>query len=105
MMNKNKMNMNELIKGTIFGSIVGFSVAMLFAPKQGSELRRDISEKSKVALEKADDWKDTIQEKSSEYSDMAMAKGSDLIDKGDELGQKVTQDRKSTRLNSSHVSI
>ncbi|HEY4612753.1 MAG TPA: YtxH domain-containing protein [Bacteroidota bacterium] len=45
-----------LIVGFIAGSVVGAVLALLYAPKSGRELRRDIKEKSSEFLGNAEDY-------------------------------------------------
>ena|SRR5699024_3104274 len=86
-----KIKKRELFLGSFVGGVVGASLAILFTPKSGKKLRKDINVSSKEALEKASEWKDTLQVKNSEYTDQAMEKGSDFIDKGVNLAERVTR--------------
>lgn len=78
----NKVNMPDLLMGSFVGGLLGASVALLFTPKKGRELRKDINVSSKEATLKADEWKETIQEKSTNFPKTAMTKGNELINKG-----------------------
>lgn len=42
----------KLIMGTIIGGAIGSVLGLLFAPKSGKEMRRDIKDKSKVVYDK-----------------------------------------------------
>ena len=53
------INSKDFIIGTLIGSIVGASVALLFAPKSGKELRDDINHGAIQARDRANEWKDT----------------------------------------------
>ncbi|KGX89999.1 YtxH domain-containing protein [Pontibacillus marinus] len=53
-----------LVTGTIIGGVVGATASLLLAPKGGKELREDLSQQSKVALDKGKDLKDRTTEKS-----------------------------------------
>jgi len=86
-----KIKKRELLLGSIVGGVIGASLAVLFTPKSGKKLRKDINVSSKEALEKAGEWKDTLQVKNSEYTDQAIGKGSDFIDKGVELAEKISR--------------
>jgi len=72
-MTKQQENVNQTTKtiskkgvltGTIIGSVVGATASLLLAPKGGKELREDLSQQSKVALDKGKDLKDRTTEKS-----------------------------------------
>lgn len=86
-----KNNSNNFLAGVLIGSAVGATLALVFAPKPGKELRSDINQGTQKALEKAGDWKDTVQEKSTEYAGIAKEKGIGLKEKGSELTKKVTE--------------
>src|SRR5699024_1024986 len=86
-----KIKKRELLLGTLVGGVIGASSAILFTPKSGKKIRKDINVSSKEALEKASEWKDTLQVKNSEDTDQAIGKCSDFIDKDDELAEKITR--------------
>ena len=72
----------------LFGVGLGVLAGLLFAPKKGSELREDIKAKSK-----------------STYDYLASLTREDVEAKlGETIENIKKSDRKSTRLNSSHVS-
>ncbi|QHE50950.1 YtxH domain-containing protein [Pontibacillus sp. HMF3514] len=56
-----------IVTGTIIGSVVGATASLLLAPKGGKELRQDLSQQSKVALDKGKDLKDRTSEKSKKF--------------------------------------
>lgn len=45
-----------LIVGFVAGSVVGAVLALLYAPKSGRELRKDIKEKTDELVEKGDEY-------------------------------------------------
>lgn len=53
-------------KGMVFGALLGGAIgaitALLFAPKSGAELRKDIAEKSGEVYDKAYDYFDVLKE-------------------------------------------
>lgn len=71
------INSKDFIIGTLVGGIVGATVALMFAPKSGRELRADINEGAMQVMDRANEWKEVAQEK-----------GADLYDKGSELTKK-----------------
>src|SRR5690625_146384 len=75
------MSGKDFVIGTIFGSVVGATVALLFAPKSGRELREDINKGAVQARDVAYEWKDTAQEKGAELKDLAYEKGSEITKK------------------------
>ncbi|MBC8139849.1 MAG: YtxH domain-containing protein [Armatimonadetes bacterium] len=52
----------SIVAGTIIGLIVGGSVALLFAPKSGRELRGDLEDAAETVREKAEATLDDLQE-------------------------------------------
>src|SRR5699024_11509189 len=80
-----------LLLSSRVGCVISDSIAVLLTTKTGKKLRKDINVRSKEALEKAGEWKDTLQVKNSEYTDQAIGKGSDFIDKGVELAEKISR--------------
>src|SRR5690625_2777490 len=87
-------NGRDFLIGALIGSAVGATVALLFAPKPGRELRQDINQGTKQAFDKAGEWKDIAQEKSVEYTEKAKLKGSELRDKGTEISKKAVDSTK-----------
>src|SRR5699024_2244697 len=57
-------------EGFILGAVVGAATAsiasLLFAPKSGKDLRKDISEGTSKTLEQADDYLDAAKQKGSQ---------------------------------------
>ncbi len=49
-MSEEKSGGGSFLKGMIFGGIVGAAFALLYAPKKGDELRKDLKEKSDELL-------------------------------------------------------
>lgn len=70
-MSENNINMKDFVIGTFVGTIVGASIALVFAPKSGKELRGDINEGAQQVKNRAGDWKEIAQEKSSDWKDKA----------------------------------
>ncbi len=68
------INSKDFLLGTIIGGIVGASVALLFAPKSGRELRQDINQGADYVRERAEEWKDVAAEKSAEWKTVALEK-------------------------------
>lgn len=86
------INSKDFIIGTLVGGIVGATVALMFAPKSGRELRADINEGAMQVVDRANEWKDTAQEKGSEFKDMAYERGSELTKKAIDKTTQLTRD-------------
>jgi len=65
-----KIRNESRAEGFILGAVVGAAAAtiasLLFAPKSGKDLRKDISEGTNKTLEQADDYLDTAMQKGSQ---------------------------------------
>ncbi|MEO8210215.1 MAG: YtxH domain-containing protein [bacterium] len=72
-----------LLLGFVTGGIVGASLALLFAPKSGKELRGDIKTR-----------KDEFLDDTSEYLQIAKTKASDLINEGKRKSEELISDAK-----------
>ena len=63
-MNKNnESSTKDFILGAVFGATVSAIAALLFAPKSGKELRKDIGETTTKTLESTDEYLDLAREK------------------------------------------
>ena len=60
----------------LIGLGAGAVVGMLFAPKAGRQMRRDLRRGYENARETFDDWKETARD----FAEDAMERGSDLAD-------------------------
>src|SRR5699024_10423725 len=84
-------NNRGFILGAFLGSVVGASIALILAPKSGRELRGDLNQGTKQVIGKAGDFKDTVQERSSEYTEKALEKGSEWKDKSVEFSKQAAE--------------
>lgn len=66
---KNKGRTEGLIIGAVLGAAAATVASLLFAPKSGKDLRKDISEGTSKTLEHADDYLDTAKKKGSKLVD------------------------------------
>ncbi|WP_110112117.1 YtxH domain-containing protein [Bacillus sp. CGMCC 1.16541] len=69
--NKEVVSGKSLLVGTLVGSVLGATTALLVAPKSGKELRADIQKQSSQAIEKTSQVKETVVEKSQELASTA----------------------------------
>ncbi|MFD2046358.1 YtxH domain-containing protein [Ornithinibacillus salinisoli] len=89
------INSKDFLIGTLIGGAVGASLALLFAPKSGKELRGDINQGAINARHRADEWRDNVQVKGSEWKDKAYVKGSEwkqkAMDSSSQLSKVVSE--------------
>ncbi|MDC3415791.1 YtxH domain-containing protein [Aquibacillus salsiterrae] len=101
MSNQDNQNINskDFLIGSLIGGIVGASMALLFAPKSGKELRSNLNQSANYVKDRAYEWKDIAYEKGSEWKDVAKDNYSQLSEtvseKSHELGDKVKETSKS----------
>ena len=69
--------------GFLTGGIVGAVIALLYAPKSGKELRKDIKDK-------ADEWKDEAEK----YIADAKDKAKEMINEGKQKSERIISDAK-----------
>jgi gas vesicle protein len=69
-------NVGTAITFLLIGLGAGAVVGMLFAPKAGRQMRRDLLRGYDNARETLDDWKDTAKE----FAEDAVERGSDFAD-------------------------
>lgn len=69
-------NVGTAITFLLIGLGAGAVVGMLFAPKTGREMRRDLRRNYDNARETFDDWKETARD----FAEEAMERGADLAD-------------------------
>jgi gas vesicle protein len=69
-------NVGTAITFLLIGLGAGAVVGMLFAPKAGRQMRKDLLRGYDTARETLDDWKDTAKE----FAEDAIERGSDFAD-------------------------
>jgi len=72
------MQGGKLVLGIVAGAAVGAAIGMLFAPKAGAELRKDIADKGGDALKGIKGLKDKAVDLAHKAEDKAMG----LVDRG-----------------------
>lgn len=76
-----------LIWGTLIGSIAGSITALLFAPKAGTELRQDITDRAKLVTEKSQDLANKITDQSSQLSAKVVEKTEGILQEFRSIGK------------------
>jgi gas vesicle protein len=84
-------HLSTFAKGIAIGGIIGAGIALLYAPKKGCELRRDLQDKYEDLSERAEDLASTMTSRgrrmakdfscaSADFMDSAREKGEDIKD-------------------------
>ncbi|MDX8047485.1 YtxH domain-containing protein [Gracilibacillus sp. S3-1-1] len=82
--NGQNINSKDFLIGSLIGGIVGASLALIFAPKSGKELRSDLNQGAHYVKDRANEWKDVAYEKGNEWTKYAK-------EQSQQLGQVVTE--------------
>ncbi|TLS36085.1 YkuS family protein [Pseudalkalibacillus caeni] len=80
-----------LTTGLVTGTVIGATAGLLFAPKSGKEMRKDIADVSKQAKEKTTEVASTVKEKSSSMKNTVSEKTQDAKEKVNKAKDKVTE--------------
>lgn len=75
-----KNNNYKLLLGALAGAAVAGIATLLFAPKSGKDLRKDIGKQTDKAIDTAEDYMDVARDKGSDVLDTAQDAGSDLME-------------------------
>ena len=73
-------NLGEKIMFFMIGGTIGAAIALLFAPKRGSELRSDFANLADEGYDKALKAADRVQERTAEYYKVAKDAGTEVLD-------------------------
>lgn len=84
------------LKGTLFGAAVAGIAALLYAPKSGKELRKDLNQQANMAKDSAKDYVDIAKEKGTELKQTAQKAGSEYMETMKQTTEKVKQDLSGT---------
>lgn len=74
--------------GALVGSVLGGVTALLFAPKSGEKLRRDINKQYQQTSEKTHEIIDRVGHKAQQFAKNFTEQASDLVDKAKDLADK-----------------
>lgn len=66
-----RSNGKSFFVGTLFGGIVGGMTALIFAPKSGEKLRKDVAKKYHHASEKTHELMEDVYDQTSDLVDKA----------------------------------
>ena len=75
----------------IIGGGIGAVIALLFAPKSGTELRGDIADVTRKGLEKGKETATQLQEKAGEYYEVSRERASELYQTAQDKAGTLTE--------------
>ncbi|PWU70243.1 YtxH domain-containing protein [Gracilibacillus dipsosauri] len=94
--NKN-INSKDFLIGSLIGGIVGASLALIFAPKSGKELRGDLNQGAHYVKERANELKGVAYEKGNEWKSYAKDQSESIGRVVSEKSQDITKKLKETK--------
>ncbi|MEC0089175.1 YtxH domain-containing protein [Paenibacillus macquariensis] len=74
-----KVNNKGFLWGAVVGGVIGSVTALLFAPKQGAELRKDIADKSRQVGSKTQELVSAAGEQSANIYGIVKTKANDIV--------------------------
>ena len=78
-MGKDNSNVGAFLLGAIIGGGAAAVTALLFAPKSGDELRKDLNKQAQLARDAALDYRDIAYQKGSAIYDTAVETAEDFV--------------------------
>jgi gas vesicle protein len=92
-MSRYRSNGNKnFVWGALFGGILAGVTALLYAPKKGSKLRQDLSEKCETVKGKASELLEEVRDHAQDVVERAKDKVKDLASSAKETAQKLRRD-------------
>ncbi|MNS39767.1 YtxH-like protein [compost metagenome] len=73
------MSQKKFWLGALVGSVIGSAVALLLAPKKGSELRKDIADGARQVSDKSREVAGKVGEQTSEVINKVKGKAHDVV--------------------------
>jgi gas vesicle protein len=86
----------------LVGGGIGAVLALLFAPKSGTELRGDIADATRKGIEKSREAANQLQEKAGDYYEVSREKASELYQTATDKAGELTDRAKSAAANTAN---
>ena len=86
----------------LVGGGIGAVIALLFAPKSGTELRGDIADATRKGIEKSKETAAQLQERAGEYYEVTRDKANELYQTGRDKAGEDTEKAKSAAARSAN---
>lgn len=78
---EDSFTVKDFALGTIVGAVIGASLALLFAPKRGEELRQDVATQATTLKSKGVELSSVAKDKTSQLSQDLKEQSSQLVEK------------------------
>jgi gas vesicle protein len=92
---RDNTNVSTKLTYLLIGGGIGAVIALLFAPKSGTELRGDIADATRKGLEKGRETATQLQEKAGEYYEVSRERASELYQTAQEKAGALTEKARS----------
>ena len=99
---REEANASTKLTFLLIGGGIGAVLALLFAPKSGTELREDIADATRKGIEKSKETAEHIQETAGEYYEVTRDKAGELYNTAHETAEELTQKAKAAAAQSSN---
>ena len=86
----------------LIGGGIGAVLALLFAPKSGTELREDIADVTRKGIEKSKQTAEHLQETAGDYYEVTRDKAGELYNTAHETAEELTEKAKSAAAQSAN---
>lgn len=90
-MMENRRKVKKFLIGMLTGTITGALLALLYAPKSGKKLRRDIGRKKDELIDNAEDYLDSAKLKASEIIAESRKKAETMISEAKKKAGGITK--------------
>ncbi|HEV8591144.1 MAG TPA: YtxH domain-containing protein [Pyrinomonadaceae bacterium] len=92
---RDSANVSTKLTYLLIGGGIGAVIALLFAPKSGTELREDIADATRKGIEKSKETAAQLQERAGEYYEVGRERAGELYQTGKEKASELTEKAKS----------
>lgn len=107
MLEEERSSTKSFLLGVVTGGVVGGLIALLYAPKSGKRLRRDIAEKKDEVIEDVEHYIEVTKDKASRLISDGKKKAEAIIDdavkRAEQISKKAEQMFKSNKNNSDEL--
>ena len=106
-MRNNDSKAKTFLLGALFGGVIGAATALLFAPKSGKELRRDIADTTADMYDKATDLVIESKQKAQHFIDSAKQQADSILHKTsdyfNDVNEQITTSTESVQQRFEHL--